>query len=139
VHPLIRPAALCCTSQVSYDFEMLDVDYEQYQTAPSEGVYVYGMFIEGCGWDAKARKLCESQPKVLFVPAPCMWLRPKRSDELSDFPHYNCPMYRTAERKGVLATTGHSTNFVMMVKVPTDQSAKHWILRGVCMLSQLSE
>ena len=124
---------------MSYDFEMLDVDVDQYKTAPSEGVYVYGMFIEGCGWDTSSRKLCESQPKVLFVPAPCMWLRPKRSDALLEYPHYNCPMYRTAERKGVLATTGHSTNFVMMVKVPTDQSAKHWILRGVCMLSQLSE
>jgi hypothetical protein len=82
---------------------------------------------------------CNFSPQVLFVSAPCMWLRPKRSDALSEYPHYNCPMYRTAERKGVLATTGHSTNFVMMVKVPTDESPKHWILRGVCMLSQLSE
>jgi dynein heavy chain len=43
---------------------MLDVDHEQYTSPPEEGVYVYGMFIEGCGWDSKARKLCESQPKV---------------------------------------------------------------------------
>ena len=43
---------------------MLDVEYEQYKTAPEEGVYVYGMYIEGCGWDVKTRQLCESQPKV---------------------------------------------------------------------------
>lgn len=77
--------------------------------------------------------------QVLFVAAPCMWLRPKRTDQFSSFPHCTCPMYRTAERKGVLATTGHSTNFVMTVKLPTDQDPQHWILRGVCLLSQISE
>jgi dynein heavy chain len=50
--------------QVGYDFEMLDVDHEQYAKAPEEGVYVYGMFLEGCGWDRGAKQLCESQPKV---------------------------------------------------------------------------
>ena len=97
------------------------------------------------GWLRPNDKMLTALPsrspptQVLFVAAPCMWLRPKRSDAILDYPHYSCPMYRTAERKGVLATTGHSTNFVMTVKVPTDQSPKHWILRGVCMLSQLSE
>jgi dynein heavy chain len=123
---------------VGYDFEMMDIDHDKYKKAPSEGVYVHGMFLEGCGWSSSSKKLCESEPKVLFVPAPMIWLRPKPTDQFSQFQHYPCPVYRTAERKGVLATTGHSTNFVMMVNLPTDQSASHWILRGVCMLSQLS-
>ena len=57
-------SALISDLQVGYDFEMLDVDYEQYTTPPADGVYVYGMFIEGCGWDTRERKLCESNPKV---------------------------------------------------------------------------
>jgi len=124
---------------VGYDFEMLGTDHEEYTQGPDEGVYVYGMFLEGCGWDGDRRMLCESQPKVLFVPAPCIWLRPKPSDQFSEFSHYNCPVYRTADRRGVLATTGHSTNFVMYAKLPTDQDPRHWIMRGVCLLSQLSE
>ena len=31
---------------------------------------------------------------------------------------YQCPLYRTAERKGVLKTTGHSSNFIIYVQVP---------------------
>lgn len=121
---------------VGYDFEMLGMDPKQYTTPPSEGVYVHGLYLEGAGWDA-AGKLTESAPKVLFVPAPLMWFRPKQVDQFAQYPHYSCPVYRTAERRGVLATTGHSTNFVMYVKLPTDQDPKHWIMRGVALLTQL--
>lgn len=77
--------------------------------------------------------------QVLFSSAPCLWLRPKRVDKLGQYPHYSCPLYRTAERKGVLATTGHSTNFVMFVKLPSSQPASHWTMRGVAMLTSLSD
>ena len=50
--------------------------------------------------------------------------------DIKDYPHYSCPVYRTAERRGVLATTGHSTNFLMMMKMPTDVDPDHWAMRG---------
>ncbi|KAG2451278.1 hypothetical protein HYH02_003884 [Chlamydomonas schloesseri] len=124
---------------VGFGFEMLGMDHAAYKTAPAEGVYVHGLYVEGCGWDAGHQRLCESQPKVLFVNAPVMWLRPQSADKKFDYPHYDCPLYRTADRRGVLATTGHSTNFVMFVKLPTDQPASHWIMRGVALLTQLSD
>lgn len=76
---------------------------------------------------------------MLFEAAPVIWLQPRPVDQFSDYPHYDCPVYRTAERKGVLATTGHSTNFLMMVRMPSDQPAWHWTMCGVCMLCSLSE
>ncbi|KAG2501733.1 hypothetical protein HYH03_000233 [Edaphochlamys debaryana] len=124
---------------VGFGYEMLGMDHASFRSPPAEGVYVHGMFLEGCGWDAGPKLLCESQPKVLFVPAPVMWLRPRPADQKHDYPHYDCPLYRTADRRGVLATTGHSTNFVMFVKLPTDQPASHWIMRGVALLTQLSD
>ncbi len=71
--------------------------------------------------------------------APVMWFRPKRTEEYATFKHYNCPVYRTAERRGVLATTGHSTNFVMFVRLSTKAEPEHWTMRGVAMLTQLSD
>jgi dynein heavy chain, axonemal len=124
---------------VTYDHEMLSQDETEYTEAPDAGVCVHGMFLEGCGWDAGSRQLCESQPKVLFAKAPCIFLKPCEASKLPDTPHYLCPLYRTAERRGELATTGHSTNFVMYVKLPSHVPQAHWVMRSVAMLCQLSD
>ena len=74
---------------------------------------------------------------MLSESAPVIWLQPKTLDRFSPFPAYDCPVYRTAERKGVLATTGHSTNFVMYLELPSDLPQGHWINRGVALFTSL--
>lgn len=79
--------------------------------------------------------------QVLFTKAPCIHLIPTPVDKMAEaeaMAHYKCPIYRTAERRGTLATTGHSTNFVMFARVPSSEPSSHWTLRGVCMLCSLS-
>ena len=44
----------------------------------------------------------------------------------TEYQHYNCPVYKTSERWRILATTGNYTNFVMYVRVPSNEQ-KHWI------------
>lgn len=106
---------------------------------PEDGVFVHGLWLEGARWDAAAGCLAECEPRVLYTQAPVLWFRPRPVSEISDAGRYACPLYRTADRRGVLATTGHSTNFVTLVRLPVAGSAAHWVMRGAALLSQLSD
>ena len=49
---------------------------------------------------------------------------------------YNCPVYKVMSRTGTLSTTGHSTNYVIMMELPTVEIQNKWIIAGVaCFLA----
>ena len=62
-----------------------------------------------------------------------------KEEEEDELDLYDCPLYRTSRRASSLTSTGHTTNFVTSVNLPSAQLADHWITRGVALLCQLDE
>merc|ERR1712150_37824 len=120
---------------LTFDFEM--PKEQEPKKKPANGVYTYGVFLEGCKWDWDAWGLAESDPKVLYTPVPMIWIVPCTKTALRSFPSYECPLYKVSTRQGVLSTTGHSTNFVMPIRLSSSKPESHWVKRGVAMLTSL--
>jgi dynein heavy chain len=142
--------------KAEFDFRVLTTaEQESAKTrGPEDGSYIRGLFMEGARWDPENHEVSESLPRELFIQMPLIHLDPKPKAEVpivegvpeqytgsrNGTAHvYMCPVYKTSLRQGVLMTTGHSTNFVMFIRLPMNaaQKQKHWIKRGVAMLTQL--
>ncbi|XP_026726846.1 dynein heavy chain 7, axonemal [Trichoplusia ni] len=104
---------------------------------PDEGVYIRGLYMEGARWNMDDMMVDESIPKILYDDFPPVWLIPLKRDDLPTDEFYNCPLYKTGDRRGVLSTTGHSTNYILFMRLPSQKSPEHWIMRGVALLTQL--
>lgn len=67
---------------------------------------------------------------------PVVWLVPEENHR-KPAGVYECPVYKTLTRAGTLSTTGHSTNYVLAIEVPSKQPESHWIKRGVALICAL--
>ncbi|KAK7114140.1 hypothetical protein V1264_000252 [Littorina saxatilis] len=96
--------------------------------APSEGVYVYGLYLEGAGWDRRSSKLIESKNKVLFEVMPVIHIYAKDT-VVSDPRLYVCPIYKKPRRTDL--------TYISTVTLKSTQHPDHWILRGVALLCDI--
>ena len=128
--------------QIELDFEVFKTNGGlDHNVSPKDGAYVHGLYLEGARWDADNSNLTESQPKVLFTLMPHIWLKPADKKDIVFPHHYECPVYKTLDRRGTLSTTGHSTNFVCMIQLGMQKknNTRHWVKRGTALITQLND
>jgi dynein heavy chain len=121
---------------LSFSFAVLPhLDPAQQQTHAEDGVFVHGLYTAAAQWSTERGVLEDAPAGTLVAPLPILHLLPR--EHYTPRPDaYVCPVYKTAVRAGVLSTTGHSTNFVVDVHLPTEKHPDYWVLKGVAILCQ---
>jgi dynein heavy chain, axonemal len=107
---------------------------------PEDGILVDGLWVDGARWDVANGYLDESEPGKMYAPLPIVHFVPIRNFEVPAS-EYQCPLYKTSVRAGILSTTGQSTNFVLCVSLPMrpGTTSDFWVLQGVALLCMLNE
>ena len=77
--------------------------------------------------------------RELYTDVPLIHMVPVPNREPPKSGIYNAPLYKVLSRQGTLSTTGHSTNFVLMVELPTKEDESKWIKAGVAMFLALKQ
>jgi dynein heavy chain len=112
--------------------EVTSKDKADVDRAPPEGVYIYGLYLEGASWDRSKGKLKESASKEMFKQMPILHVtategaargQGKAKEVLN---RYKCPCYKYPHRS--------NAHFVLDVDLPCDEEPSHWVLRGVALL-----
>uniref|UniRef100_A0A4W3JTU8 Dynein axonemal heavy chain 8 n=1 Tax=Callorhinchus milii TaxID=7868 RepID=A0A4W3JTU8_CALMI len=106
--------------------EVLKLNREEIKAAPSEGVYIYGLYLDGGGWDRRNTRLTESINKVLFTLLPVVHVFAINSTAPKDPKLYISPVYKKPQRTDL--------TFITTLCLKTNQPPDHWILRGVALL-----
>ncbi|XP_076986007.1 dynein axonemal heavy chain 14, partial [Tamandua tetradactyla] len=116
--------------------------------ASHNGVHIFGLFMEGARWNHEKKILDDSLPfeiscdfpEIHFLPTKISTEKPITSNQTdSERYTFECPVYQTPQRLGILTTTGLSTNFLTSVYLSTKKPPSHWITMRVALLCEINE
>eukprot|EP01119_Soliformovum_irregulare_P016871 TRINITY_DN4946_c0_g1_i1.p1 TRINITY_DN4946_c0_g1~~TRINITY_DN4946_c0_g1_i1.p1 ORF type:complete len:2093 (-),score=654.99 TRINITY_DN4946_c0_g1_i1:1564-7461(-) len=125
------------TSIDSLTWEFTPVKESQVETAPEEGAYISGLYLEGAKWDPQTNTLTEPNPMELYSPVSIIYFKPveakkkavKESKEI-----YNCPCYLYPIRTG----SRERPSFMISIELNSgNQKPDHWVRRGTALLLSL--
>ncbi|KAH7825191.1 dynein haevy chain 4, outer dynein arm beta [Monocercomonoides exilis] len=94
-------------------------------SAPREGAYIHGLFLEGARLDPKSGYLAESHLMELRPSVPIIFVRAILIEKREVKDVYHCPVYRTRRRGPT-----YVWEFTLKTKLPESK----WVLAGVAML-----
>ena len=120
-----------------FTFEVTPWTLQEFRKSEADGVFVYGMYLEGARWDKGEMVLVDAVEKEIYFCMPVIQFLPTR-DYVVREGDYQCPVYKTTKRAGVLSSTGLSTNFIVYVDLPSDEAPDKWTLLGTAMVCQLN-
>jgi dynein heavy chain len=124
--------------ELKFDFKIIDeYSLNEITEKPDDGCYIYGMFMEGARWNSTTHLLDDSNPKQLYTEMPIVWFIPKKNRVTPVDGIYMCPIYKVLSRSGTLSTTGHSTNYCLMIELPSNREQDEWIRAGVALFLAL--
>ena len=125
----------------SLQFSYQIMEYEdatEVNEGPEVGVYIEGFFLDGARWDREKKVIWDSHHKEMQSVMPVFHFIPTQ-DFVRNKADYECPLYKTAVRAGVLTTTGASSNYVVSLDIPTERNPDYWVRMGVAALCALAE
>ena len=104
-------------------------DAEALRDAPPEGVYVHGLFLDGCAWSGRENRLADAEPKKLHCPLPVLHVTGVLARDRRRAGVYEAPCYRVKARRG--------SNFVSTFALRTEDDKAKWVARGVALLCSI--
>ncbi|NWV12183.1 DYH9 protein, partial [Ptilonorhynchus violaceus] len=100
---------------------------EDFASAPREGAYVHGLFLEGARWDTQSGVITDARLQELTPAMPVVFLRAVPDDKQDTRGVYPCPLYRTRQR---------GPTYVWTFNLKTKENPSKWVLAGVALLLQ---
>ncbi|CAF0752391.1 unnamed protein product [Didymodactylos carnosus] len=103
---------------------------EEVSQPPGEGVYVYGLKIDGAAWRMSREKgghLCDPPPKQLYADLPIVHIYATNEPKPLGNSYYVCPVYEKPRR------TDLTYIFSLSLKI-INSNPDFWCLRGVALL-----
>ncbi|GFS25719.1 dynein heavy chain 6, axonemal [Elysia marginata] len=135
--PVIRDQEIV-TAQMANIKKGESISLDEELPVPADGVLVHGLYMDGFAWDWKLMLVGDSARGVMNAPLPVMHMDPAMDYE-PEASLYSAPLYKTSARAGTLSTTGHSTNYVVAVYLPSNQPQDYWVAKGAALLCQVSD
>ncbi|XP_023292211.2 dynein beta chain, ciliary [Lucilia cuprina] len=113
---------MCLNTDVTKKFK------EEITSAPREGAYINGLYMEGARWDVTMNTIADAYLKELFPAMPVIFVKAVQRDKQDVKNVYECPVYKIRQR---------GPTFVWTFNLKTKEKAGKWTLAGVCLLLQI--
>lgn len=93
------------------------------------GVYIYGLYLDGAGWDRRSALLIDPSPKVLYTLLPVVHVYAINYERPKSNTLYECPVYKKPNRTDL--------TYIFPLLLKTKKEPDRWILRGVALLCDI--